>query len=146
MREGHDAGHVADRPDAVGCAAPAVDLDALRAEGDVEALESDLFHARRATDCDQQLLLGDLAPVLEAYDAASAPCGDLRRADPQSHRDTLLLEILPNQLPDRRVLARQRTVGRLHDSDRGPEAAQELAELDSDRPATQHDDAVRDLI
>jgi hypothetical protein len=71
---------------------------------------------------------------------------DLAGAGAESKLDPVLAQRISDDLSDRRLLARQEAVGHLDDRHAGAKAAQELAELDSDRAAAQHDHTLGELV
>lgn len=144
--ERHDAGDVADGPDAISGASVRVDSNALRVGLDADGLETDAFDAGLAAGGDEQLLAPRLMAVAQRDDALTGLEAHLLGTGVEAHIDALLAQDTEDQLADSRVLAVDQPVAALHERDRDAEARVQLAELDADRSATEDDDALRQLL
>lgn len=113
MRERHDAGHVADGPDAVSGAAAPVDRYALRARLHADVLEADALDACRAAGGDQHLMTGHLVAAGERDDPTRPVATHTFGTGTEAHVDALLGQDLADQLSDRGILPVEEPVGRL---------------------------------
>jgi hypothetical protein len=142
--ERHDAGHIPDRPDPVASLAALVDGHTVCGDPDAQCVEA--VDPRPAARRHEQLVCRHGAVVGEPNDASATLPLDLDGPRAESHVDPLLPEPFADQLADGGILACQEPVRPLHDRHLGAEAAQELAELDPDRPAAEDHHVLRDLV
>src|SRR5581483_11658494 len=143
--EHRDAGHVADRPDALGGAAALVDLDPARVRLDSDVLEPDAVDARPAAGRDDELGAADLVARVELDDLLAAVDAHADRTAAEDELHAVVLQDPAEQLADLRVLAVGEPRRALDDRAAAAEAGEELRQLDRDDAAADEDDALRDL-
>ena len=105
MREHGHAGHVADRPDALGGPAALVDLDPAPSGLDADVLQADALRAWAATGGDDDLPAASLLARVELDDPLSVLGAHADGALAEEQLDPVLGQDLAEQLADLRVLA-----------------------------------------
>ena len=137
VREVALAGDVADRPDAVGDAAPLVDGQVACGVVDTDRRNVQFLDGRAPSDGDEQLFPTHYRPVTQRQRDIAAVHRDLLGRRVGAHVDALALEDLGQQRARFRFLRAEDALAGFDDRHRDAEAGKHLAELQTDRSAAE---------
>jgi hypothetical protein len=141
MGEGHDSGHIADRPSAVGNGAPVVDHNALLAWLHPDALKANVGHSRTTTGAQDNNVCSEFASVVETDKRFGTVFARTLGPGIQHNGDAFFFEVLLCQFANSWVFTVKQAISRLHDRDFRTETAKKLAEFDTNGATANHDNA-----
>ena len=107
--------------------------------GDADGLEPDPLDARAPSGRHEQMIAAQLPSILQSQDEVLAVAGRRGRLHPEHELDSVPAQRLTQRLAQRRRLAREHVLGRLDERHLAAQTTHDLCELDTGRPASEHE-------
>ena len=116
-----------------------IDWDSSGLWGDADGLEPDSLDARTPSGRHEQMITAQLPSILQSQDEVIAVAGRRGRLHPEHELDSVPSQRLTQRLAQGRRLPREHALGPLDERHLPAQTTHDLCELDTGRPASEHD-------